>query len=74
MEFSWGISLFPSSLLSYFSGSERQKLTGATGERLKEAGQINKSLSALGNVIHALVDISLGKQRHIHYRDSRLTW
>jgi kinesin family protein 15 len=56
------------------AGSERQKLTGATGDRLKEAGQINKSLSNLGNVIHALVDISLGKQRHVHYRDSRLTW
>lgn len=56
------------------AGSERQKLTGATGDRLKEAGQINKSLSALGNVIHALVDISQGKARHIHYRDSRLTW
>ena len=55
------------------AGSERQKLTGATGERLKEAGQINKSLSALGNVIAALVDISQGKQRHVAYRDSKLT-
>lgn len=36
------------------AGSERQKGTGATGIRLKEAGGINKSLSALGNVINAL--------------------
>ena len=38
------------------AGSERQKSTETTGERLKEAGMINKSLSALGNVINALVD------------------
>lgn len=36
------------------AGSERQKGTGATGIRLREAGGINKSLSALGNVINAL--------------------
>lgn len=36
------------------AGSERTKDTHAQGERLKEAGQINKSLSALGNVIKAL--------------------
>jgi kinesin family protein 15 len=35
---------------------------------------INKSLSALGNVINSLVDISEGKSRHIHYRDSKLTF
>jgi len=56
------------------AGSERQKSTDATGERLKEAGKINKSLSALGNVINSLVDISQGKSRHIHYRDSKLTF
>ena len=56
------------------AGSERQKLTATTGMRLKEAGNINKSLLALGNVINALVDISNGKQRHIHYRDSKLTF
>lgn len=49
------------------AGSERQKLTKVAGEQLKEAGQINKSLSALGGVIHALVDISTGKQRHGGY-------
>merc|ERR1719238_2401618 len=38
------------------AGSERQSKTGATGETLKEATKINLSLSALGNVISALVD------------------
>mmetsp|Transcript_29942 Transcript_29942/g.27409 ORF Transcript_29942/g.27409 Transcript_29942/m.27409 type:complete len:109 (+) Transcript_29942:595-921(+) len=38
------------------AGSERQSKTKATGERLKEAQKINLSLSALGNVISALVD------------------
>ncbi|XP_038015506.1 kinesin-like protein KIF17 isoform X2 [Motacilla alba alba] len=52
------------------AGSERQARTGATGERLKEATKINLSLSALGNVISALVD---GRCRHIPYRDSKLT-
>lgn len=56
------------------AGSERQKVTDAVGERLKEAGMINKSLSALGNVINSLVDISQGKSRHVHYRDSKLTF
>ena len=55
------------------AGSERQKLTQAAGVQLKEAGQINKSLSALGGVIQSLVDISQGKSRHVHYRDSKLT-
>jgi len=52
------------------AGSERQSKTGATGERLKEATKINLSLSALGNVISALVD---GKSSYIPYRDSKLT-
>lgn len=52
------------------AGSERQSKTGATGDRLKEATKINLSLSALGNVISALVD---GKSQHIPYRDSKLT-
>jgi hypothetical protein len=56
------------------AGSERQKATEATGMRLKEAGMINKSLSALGGVINALVDIAEGKRRHVHYRDSKLTF
>ena len=40
------------------AGSERQAKTQATGDRLKEATKINLSLSALGNVISALVNIS----------------
>ncbi|KDO17832.1 hypothetical protein SPRG_16527, partial [Saprolegnia parasitica CBS 223.65] len=52
------------------AGSERQSKTGATGARLKEGCKINLSLSALGNVISALVD---GKGKHIPYRDSKLT-
>lgn len=52
------------------AGSERQSKTNATGERLKEANQINLSLSALGNVISALVD---GKSKHVPYRTSKLT-
>lgn len=52
------------------AGSERQAKTGATGQRLKEAGKINLSLSTLGNVIHALVEEN---SSHIPYRDSKLT-
>jgi kinesin family protein 3/17 len=52
------------------AGSERQSKTGSSGTRLKEASKINLSLSALGNVISALVD---GKGQHIPYRDSKLT-
>lgn len=52
------------------AGSERISKTGATGERLKEAQKINLSLSALGNVISALVE---GKSQHVPYRDSKLT-
>ncbi|OBS80430.1 hypothetical protein A6R68_21375, partial [Neotoma lepida] len=56
------------------AGSERQKDTHAEGMRLKEAGNINRSLSCLGQVITALVDVGNGKQRHVCYRDSRLTF
>ncbi|XP_044004559.1 kinesin-like protein KIF3B [Aphidius gifuensis] len=52
------------------AGSERQSKTGSSGDRLKEASKINLSLSALGNVISALVD---GKTTHVPYRDSKLT-
>ena len=57
------------------AGSERADSTGATGDRLKEGANINKSLSALGNVIKALADISMGtkKKVNIPYRDSVLT-
>lgn len=52
------------------AGSERQFKTGVVGQRQKEAIKINLSLSALGNVISALVD---GRSTHIPYRDSKLT-
>ncbi|EKX43307.1 hypothetical protein GUITHDRAFT_163899 [Guillardia theta CCMP2712] len=52
------------------AGSETVKKTGAEGATLKEAQHINKSLSALSNVIFAL---SEGKATHIPYRDSKLT-
>ncbi|XP_058512500.1 LOW QUALITY PROTEIN: kinesin-like protein KIF17 [Ochotona princeps] len=52
------------------AGSERQSKTGATGEQLKEATKINLLLSALGNVISALVD---GRCKHIPYCNLKLT-
>ncbi|XP_061699754.1 kinesin-like protein KIF15 isoform X3 [Syngnathoides biaculeatus] len=56
------------------AGSERQKDTHTEGTRLKEASNINRSLMCLGQVIVALVDVSNGKNRHICYRDSKLTF
>ena len=38
------------------AGSERADSTGATGARLKEGANINKSLTTLGKVIHALAE------------------
>ncbi|GFS03274.1 kinesin-like protein KIF16B [Elysia marginata] len=60
------------------AGSERADATGATGQRLKEGGSINKSLVSLGNVISLLAERSdnggKGKHAFIPYRDSVLTW
>ena len=56
------------------AGSERQKDTQASGDRLKEAALINKSLSTLGNVISSLTTAQSGRNRHICYRDSKLTF
>lgn len=55
------------------AGSERQKGTGATGQTLKEGANINKSLSALGNVINALVENANGKKVFVPFRNSKLT-
>jgi kinesin family protein 5 len=51
------------------AGSENVKDSGVTGMNLEEAKKINLSLSALGNVIHALTNFS----DHVPYRDSKLT-
>ena len=56
------------------AGSEKAGQTGATGDRLKEGCEINKSLSCLGDVIKALVDKQNGKKGIvIPYRNSNLT-
>ncbi|KAL5022914.1 hypothetical protein ScPMuIL_002069 [Solemya velum] len=52
------------------AGSERVSKSGADGARLREAQNINKSLSCLGDVIHAL----RSKQNHVPYRNSKLTY
>lgn len=51
------------------AGSERVDRSEATGDRLREAQHINKSLSALGDVIFALAQ----KNAHVPYRNSKLT-
>ncbi|KIJ19791.1 hypothetical protein PAXINDRAFT_166017 [Paxillus involutus ATCC 200175] len=65
------------------AGSERANSTGATGQRLKEGANINKSLTTLGKVISSLALASQdgakkGKKgkadEFIPYRDSVLTW
>ncbi|KAL5705938.1 serine/threonine-protein kinase KIN2 [Ranunculus cassubicifolius] len=60
-------------ILVDLAGSEKVEKTGAEGRLLEEAKTINKSLSALGNVINALTNHSPGKAIHIPYRDSKLT-
>ena len=65
------------------AGSEMVRKTDATGNALKEAQHINKSLSALGNVIYALTSPAGGgndgagaareKKAHVPFRDSKLT-
>lgn len=62
------------------AGSERAKATEATGQRLREGGNINKSLTTLGRVIAALADPKTSKQGGrrardvVPFRDSILTW
>jgi kinesin family protein 5 len=57
-------------VLCDLAGSETAKKTGAKGQQMEEAKSINKSLSALGQVIKALTD---KKIKHIPFRDSKLT-
>jgi len=52
------------------AGSERVSKSGATKDRMLEAQNINKSLSALGDVIMALAQ----KSQHVPYRNSKLTY
>ncbi|KAI8065258.1 hypothetical protein BC940DRAFT_320720 [Gongronella butleri] len=62
------------------AGSERANSTGATGARLKEGANINRSLTTLGKVIAGLAEQSerkpgkKSKDNFIPYRDSVLTW
>lgn len=51
------------------AGSERVSKSQVSGDRLREAQQINKSLSALGECVHALVQ----QAKHVPYRNSKLT-
>ena len=59
------------------AGSERLEKSGAGNDkdRLKETQSINKSLSALGDVIAALGEKGEGKgDKHIPYRNSKVGW
>lgn len=49
------------------AGSEMVRKSNASGQQLEEAKTINKSLSALGQVINALTD---EKQTHVPYRST----
>ncbi len=56
-------------ILIDLAGSERLQASKAVNERLKEAQNINRSLSALGNVFNAIKR----NDSHIPFRDSKLT-
>lgn len=56
------------------AGSERQKKTGAIGQRAREGCNINASLSVLGQVISKLATASTKKGGHVPFRQSKLTY
>lgn len=66
-----GTATFGKLNLIDLAGSERISKTDATGDRLKEAQNINRSLSALGDVISALGN---KKNTHVPFRNSKLTF
>jgi len=55
------------------AGSERVEKSQATGDRLREAQNINRSLSALGDVVEALARRGPSGSKHVPYRNSKLT-
>jgi kinesin family protein C2/C3 len=75
-QYLWGSADPPSALpagklnLVDLAGSERVGKSGAEGNRLREAQHINRSLSALGDVIAAL----RSRQGHVPFRNSKLTY
>ncbi|CAI8619844.1 unnamed protein product [Vicia faba] len=68
-DFRSGSTLHGNLHLVDLAGSERVDRSEVTGDRLREAQHINKSLSALGDVIFALSQ----KSSHVPYRNSKLT-
>ncbi|XP_074054832.1 kinesin-like protein KIFC3 isoform X2 [Macrotis lagotis] len=69
-DFSTGLRTTGKLNLVDLAGSERVGKSGAEGSRLREAQYINKSLSALGDVISAL----RSRQGHVPFRNSKLTY
>lgn len=67
-DFTWS-DLMEFTQKHYMHIKERVDRSEATGDRLKEAQHINKSLSALGDVIFSLAQ----KNSHVPYRNSKLT-
>ncbi|XP_058135918.1 kinesin-like protein KIFC3 isoform X3 [Dasypus novemcinctus] len=70
VDFSTGLRTTGKLNLVDLAGSERVGKSGAEGSRLREAQHINKSLSALGDVIAAL----RSRQGHVPFRNSKLTY
>nr|XP_060644093.1 kinesin-like protein KIFC3 isoform X2 [Anolis sagrei ordinatus] len=70
VDYSTGIRTTGKLNLVDLAGSERVGRSGAEGSRLREAQYINKSLSALGDVISAL----RSRQGHVPFRNSKLTY